>query len=119
MQARHSVSDPNALGVVPHLSEQNYYPRGGQLWRHDQPHGRLLGPPGAVRRGMGRSLRARYHHHQPTAPKVSGATYSYIALITMAIQNAPEKKITLNGIYQFIMDRFPLLQGEQAGLAKQ
>ena len=32
--------------------------------------------------------------------------YSYIALIAMAVMSHPEKKVTLNGIYQFIMDRY-------------
>ena len=36
-------------------------------------------------------------------------TYSYIAMIAFAILNAPEKKVTVKGIYEFIMRHFPYL----------
>ncbi|CAF4518116.1 unnamed protein product, partial [Rotaria magnacalcarata] len=39
--------------------------------------------------------------------------YSYISLITMAIQHAPTGMVTLNDIYQFIMNVFPYYRQNQ------
>ncbi|CAF4013372.1 unnamed protein product [Rotaria sordida] len=39
---------------------------------------------------------------------------SYIGLIILAIQNSPDQKCTVNGIYQYIMDHYPYYRENQA-----
>ncbi|XP_012730517.2 forkhead box protein F2a [Fundulus heteroclitus] len=41
--------------------------------------------------------------------------YSYIALIVMAIQSSPSKRVTLSEIYQFLQARFPFFRGTYLG----
>lgn len=41
--------------------------------------------------------------------------YSYVALIAMAIDSAPTKRMTLAGIYRYITDRFPYYRDNREG----
>nr|AHY88466.1 foxA [Terebratalia transversa] len=59
----------------------------------------------AINRANQKTYRRSYTHAKPP--------YSYISLITMAIQQSPNKMCTLSEIYQFIMDLFPFYRQNQ------
>ncbi|XP_020833899.1 forkhead box protein I2 [Phascolarctos cinereus] len=47
--------------------------------------------------------------------KIMRPPYSYSALIAMAIENAPDKKLTLSQIYQYVEGTFPFYKKSKAG----
>ncbi|XP_026196013.1 hepatocyte nuclear factor 3-alpha [Anabas testudineus] len=67
--------------------------------------GMAYGGGGLNRARDNKAFRRSYPHAKPP--------YSYISLITMAIQQAPSKMLTLSEIYQWIMDLFPYYRQNQ------
>ena len=66
--------------------------------------------PGTVDGLSWLSLAAHHDFYKLVRPP-----YSYSALIAMAIQSAPDQKITLSGIYRYVADNFPFYKRSKAG----
>nr|ATP16165.1 putative fork head [Leptinotarsa decemlineata] len=95
------ISNMNAACMGATMSNINNYTIGrGDLGGGD------TSPNSALQRARAdKTYRRSYTHAKPP--------YSYISLITMAIQNSPQKMLTLSEIYQFIMDLFPFYRQNQ------
>ncbi|XP_032870263.1 hepatocyte nuclear factor 3-beta-like [Amblyraja radiata] len=85
-------------GQTPPINSISYQPMNQHL-------GSLAYSPGLSRGKEPKPYRRNFSHAKPP--------YSYISLITMAIQQAPSKMLTLNEIYQWIMDLFPYYRENQ------
>ncbi|KAF6735897.1 Hepatocyte nuclear factor 3-beta [Oryzias melastigma] len=70
-----------------------------------QGTGSVYGAPCGIRTRESKPYRRNHTHAKPP--------YSYISLITMAIQQSDSKMLTLNEIYQWIMDLFPFYRQNQ------
>lgn len=96
-----SLSPPPAPTVPPVVYGGNH-----SLSHHRGGVGGVGGVGGGVSGGRDpKGLRRSFPHAKPP--------YSYISLITMAIQQAPGRMLTLAQIYQWIQDLFPFYRHHQ------
>ncbi|XP_032806192.1 uncharacterized protein LOC116940455 [Petromyzon marinus] len=70
---------------------------------------------GAGGGGSGMSWHSMPGASQASLVRMARPPYSYSALIAMSIQGAPDHKLTLNQIYQYVTDNFPYYERSKAG----
>uniref|UniRef100_A0A8D0GGP7 Fork-head domain-containing protein n=1 Tax=Sphenodon punctatus TaxID=8508 RepID=A0A8D0GGP7_SPHPU len=83
---------------------------GGYLWGMNSPSGSPSSSPATAAELSWLSLAS-----QEELLKLVRPPYSYSALIAMAIQSAPERKLTLSHIYQYVAENFPFYKRSKAG----
>lgn len=91
-----SMSGHSGMAPPTELSRSQLAPQ-AQINQQSQPDSQVsqAGLNGGARKSDPKAYRRNYTHAKPP--------YSYISLITMAIQQSAHKMLTLTEIYQFIM----------------
>uniref|UniRef100_A0A3P8TAL2 Forkhead box A2 n=1 Tax=Amphiprion percula TaxID=161767 RepID=A0A3P8TAL2_AMPPE len=98
MNAHYGASGPSVpTGIMSPMSPPPY----GNMPVMSPVYGQAC----SIRARESKPYRRSYTHAKPP--------YSYISLITMAIQQSGSKMLTLNEIYQWIMDLFPFYRQNQ------
>ncbi|XP_068957758.1 forkhead box protein I2 [Petaurus breviceps papuanus] len=110
------LSDYGGAGAKPYLwlngpalSQPSYLPSYGG------PGQRPFLPPSSGFGAAAAELTWLSLSNQQELLKIMRPPYSYSALIAMAIENAPDKKLTLSQIYQYVEGTFPFYKKSKAG----